>query len=198
MPFLGHLDVNFIALQSLILIYISRSFVSRVAPLPLLKFRLNESNGAHFRCAATDQKLAYGNFPRLLEVHAGSGSGALFSFVVHEIAECTGAHVRSYRNGCFPGFRNSVWIFMSDHLDQAAVDGISVSLPIRPSFSRVDTLLFFSSRRPRNCYSILNMLEFIDNGYLVALFILVSRNCESKLGIGMWTRACKLICVGYR
>lgn len=123
--------------------------------------------------------------------------GALFSFVVHEIAECTGAHVRSYRNGCFPGFRNSVWIFMSDHLDQAAVDGISVSLPIRPSFSRVDTLLFFSSRRPRNCYSILNMLEFIDNGYLVALFILVSRNCESKLGIGMWTRACKLICVGY-
>lgn len=48
MPFLGHLDVNFIALQSLILIYTSRSFVSRVAPLPLLKFRLNESNGGTF------------------------------------------------------------------------------------------------------------------------------------------------------
>lgn len=81
MPFLGHLDINFIALQSLILIYTSRSFVSRVAPLPLLKFRLNESNGAHFRCVATDQKLAYGNFPRLLEVHAGSGSTRCSFFI---------------------------------------------------------------------------------------------------------------------
>lgn len=57
---------------------------------------------------------------------------------------------------------------------------------------------FFSpSRRPRNCYSILNMLEFIDNGHLVALFILVSmafsRNCESKLGISECERVCMQI-----
>lgn len=64
---------------------------------------------------------------------------------------------------------------------------------IRPSFSRVDTLLFFSASVATTekllfPYSIINILEFIVNGYLVALRILltmVSRNCESKLWIGM-------------
>lgn len=138
-------------------------FVSRVAPF--LKFRLNESNGAHFRCgAATDQKLAYGNFPRLLlEVHAGSGSTRC-SFFICRSRNCRmhgGTRALLHRNGCFPGFRNSVWIFMSDHLDLAAADGISVSLThphergyVRPFLVSIRS--FFSrhpSRRPRNCYS---------------------------------------------
>lgn len=117
------------------------------------------------------------------------------------------AHVRSCRNRCFPGFRNSVWIFMSDHLDLAAVDGISVSLspnPLFPSFSRVpfDTLLFFSTSVATTTREKLlfhfKHLEFIYryNGYSVAFAHIGLLELWKEIGIGTWTRVCELICAG--
>lgn len=67
-------------------------------------------------------------------------SPALFHWPAGKIAECARegvrergcTHVRFCRNECFPGFRNPVWIFMSDHLDLGAVDGIYIPPPSSP------------------------------------------------------------------
>lgn len=73
---------------------------------------------------------------------------------------------------------------------------------VRPSLASIRSFfLSVDERRPRNCYSILNMLEFIDNGHLVALFILVSMVFLGIVKVNLGYRnvnacVCKLFCVG--